>query len=125
MRFNKKMLKRLHELPSNIPANQNRYWVFMNYISLVGGCIHFLFIAVFAFAGITSLALFNIASTIIWSFVFYSNFKGYLKTAVLFGNVEVVLHAWLATLIIGWSTGFHYYIFLYPLGTFLSSFSGK
>jgi sigma-B regulation protein RsbU (phosphoserine phosphatase) len=27
------------------------------------------------------------------------------------GNIEVVSHAWLATIIIGWDTGFHYYIF--------------
>jgi sigma-B regulation protein RsbU (phosphoserine phosphatase) len=122
MRFNKKMLKRLHEQPSNIPATQFRYWVFMNYATLLSGCIHFLFIPMFALAGITSLALFNIASTIIWAFAFYSNLKGYLKTALLLGNVEVVLHACLATLIIGWNTGFHYYIFMFPLGTFLSSF---
>ena len=122
MRFDKKMLQRLHGQPYSVPTNQYRYWVFMNYVTLLSGCIHFLFIPMFALAGITSLALFNIASTIIWVFALYSNLKGYLKTAVLLGNIEVVLHAWIATLTIGWNTGFHYYIFLFPLGTFLSSF---
>ncbi len=123
MRFDKKMLQRLHEQPSNVPANQYRYWVFMNYASLMASCFHFLFIPVFALAGETSLAIFNIASTVIWVLALNSNLKGYLKTGLLLGNIEVVLHAWLATLIIGWNTGFHYYIFLFPLGTFLSSFS--
>jgi sigma-B regulation protein RsbU (phosphoserine phosphatase) len=122
MRLNKKILQRFHEQPANIPADQYRYWVFMNYASQMGLIVHFLFVFVFALSGITSLALFNIASTVMWAFALYSNFKGYLKTALLLGNVEVVLHAWLATLIIGWNTGFHYYIFLFPLGTFLSSF---
>ena len=122
MVFYKKFLQRFHELPNNVPANYFRSWVFLNYSSLIALIFHFLCIFMFALVGVKTLSLFNIASTIIWAFALYSNLKGYLKTALLLGNVEVVLHAWLATLIIGWNTGFHYYIFLFPLGTFLSSF---
>jgi len=122
MAFYKNFLQRFHELPDNLPASHYRSWVFLNYANLLAGILHFLLIFMFAVVGVKPLALFNIASTIIWAFALYFNLKGREKISVVFGNVEVVLHAWLATLIIGWSTGFHYYIFLYPLGTFLSSF---
>jgi sigma-B regulation protein RsbU (phosphoserine phosphatase) len=66
------------------------------------------------------LALFNIASTIIWAFALYYNLKGYTKTGMVLGNIEVVFHAWLATIIIGWDTGFHYYIFALLMFYFLT-----
>lgn len=116
----KKLFQRFHELPNNLPANFFRSWVFLNYAYILGGIIHFTWIFMFALAGVKPLALFNIASTIFFSFALYYNLKGYTKTSIAFANIEVVLHAWLATIIIGWDTGFHYYIFVMPLFYFLT-----
>jgi sigma-B regulation protein RsbU (phosphoserine phosphatase) len=77
----------------------------------------------FALVGVKTLSLFNIASTIIWVFAFYFGLKGHMKTALALANIEVVLHAWLGTIIIGWNTGFHYYILLLPIIYFLSPWS--
>jgi len=123
MAFYKKNFQRFHELPNNVPANYFRSWVFLNYSSLIALIFHFLCIFMFALVGVKTLSLFNIASTIIWVFAFYFGLKGHMKTALALANIEVVLHAWLGTIIIGWNTGFHYYILLLPIIYFLSPWS--
>jgi len=120
MVFYKKFLQRFHELPDNVPASYFRSWVFINYAFLVAGIFHFLFIFMFALVGVKPLALFNIASTIIWAFAIYFNLKGHVRTGTVLANIEVVLHAWLCTIIIGWNTGFHYYMLALPVFFFLS-----
>ena len=120
MAFYKNFLQRFHELPDNLPASHYRSWVFLNYANLLAGILHFLLIFMFAVVGVKPLALFNIASTIIWAFALYFNLKGREKISVVFGNIEVVLHAWLATIIIGWNTGFHYQIFGLSMFYFLT-----
>ena len=123
MVFYKKNFQRFHELPNNVPANYFRSWVFLNYSSLIALIFHFLCIFMFALVGVKTLSLFNIASTIIWVFAFYFGLKGHMKTGLALANIEVVLHAWLGTIIIGWNTGFHYYILLLPIIYFLSPWS--
>ncbi len=120
MPFYKKLFQRFHELPDNLPASHYRSWVFLNYSCFMGGSIHFLFIFMFALVGVKPLALFNVASTIIWAFAVYFNLKGYSKTGLTLANIEIVLHAWLCTLIIGWNTGFHYHILVLPVVFFLA-----
>jgi sigma-B regulation protein RsbU (phosphoserine phosphatase) len=116
----KKLFQRFHELPGNLPASHYRSWVLFNYAFIMGGILHFLFIFIFALVGIIPLALFNIASTIIWAFTIYFNLKGSIKTGYILANIEIVLHAWLCTIIIGWNTGFHYHILVMPSVIFLT-----
>ena len=123
MPFYKKLFQRFHELPDNLPANHYRFWVFFNYSSFLALAVHFLFIFMFALVGVKPLALFNVASTIIWAFSVYINLKGYSKTSLTLGSIEILLHAWLCTLIIGWNTGFHYYILFMPVVYFLAPWS--
>ena len=120
MHFYKKFLQRFHELPDNVPASYFRSWVFINYCYLIAGTFHVLFIFMFALVGVKSLALYNIAGASIWAFAIYFNLKGHVRTGTVLANIEVVLHAWLCTIIIGWNTGFHYYIFALPMFYFLT-----
>ena len=120
MPLNKKLFQRFHEVPDYIPASQYRWWVFGNYSYSLGVAAHFLFIFLFALVGVKPLALFNIASSIMWAFAIYFNFKGYSKLSLTLGNIEMVLHAWLCTWLIGWNTGFHYYLLVLPFIFFLA-----
>jgi len=110
----KDFFQRFHELPDNLPASHYRSWVLLNYASLFGWIVHFLFIFLFALVGVIPLALFNIVSTLIWAFALFYTLKGSLQIATLLANIEVVLHAWLCTIVIGWDTGFHHYILFLP-----------
>jgi sigma-B regulation protein RsbU (phosphoserine phosphatase) len=123
MAFYKKLFQHFHDLPDNLPANYFQSWVFINYAFLIGGTFHFLWIFMFALLGVQPLALFNIVSTIIWAFAIYYNLKGHVKTGAVLANIEVILHGWLGTIIIGWNTGFHYYILVMPLFYFLTHWS--
>ena len=102
-----KLFQRFHELPENLPSNYYRSYVFVNYAFLLAGFLHLIAIFLFALIGVKILALYNIASVFIWALTIYFNLKGNLKRSFALANVEVLLHAWLATLIIGWNSGYH------------------
>ena len=123
MHYYNKINKRLHELPENIPTNNYRSWVLINYSCMMGGIVHILFIFIFALVGVVPLALLNIASSIIWALAAYFNLKGSEKTSMALANFEVVMHAWLCTIMIGWGTGFHYHILVWPSIIFLLPFT--
>jgi diguanylate cyclase (GGDEF)-like protein len=64
----------------------------------------------FAVAGIWILSIYNILSIILWYIAQHILQKGYKKTAHMLGTIEVVIHAVIATVVLGWNSGFHYYI---------------
>jgi sigma-B regulation protein RsbU (phosphoserine phosphatase) len=119
----KKLFQRFHELSENIPTSHYRSWVLINYSCTMGGVVHFLFIFLFALVGVVPLALLNIASSIIWALAVYYNLKGSENVSLALANFEIVMHAWLCTIIIGWSTGFHYHILVMPSIIFLLPFN--
>jgi sigma-B regulation protein RsbU (phosphoserine phosphatase) len=119
----KKFFQRFHELSENIPASHYRSWVLINYSCMMGGVVHFLFIFLFALVGVVPLALLNIVSSIIWALAVYYNLKGSENISLALANFEIVMHAWLCTIIIGWSTGFHYHILVMPSIIFLLPFT--
>ncbi len=115
-----KLFKPFYELPANLPSNYLRTYVFTNYAFLLFGLLHFQAIFSFALAGVKILALYNIASVLIWAIAIYFNLKGNLKASFAFADIEMVLHAWLCTTIIGWEAGFHYYLIGIPMLIFLT-----
>ena len=120
MHFVNDLLKRIHTLPQNLPYSHYRSWVLINYSCMMGGVVHFLFIFIFALVGVMPLALINIGSSIIWAYAVYFNLKGSMKISLMLANSEIVVHAWLATFLIGWNSGFHYHILVMPSVLFLT-----
>ena len=108
MHFYNKFFNHIHKLPKNLPASHYRSWVLLNYSCIMGGVVHFLFIFMFALVGVKPLAIINIASSVIWTFAVYVNLKGSIRTSMALANFEIVMHACLCTIIIGWNTGFQY-----------------
>jgi class 3 adenylate cyclase len=89
-----------------------------NHLYLLTALIHFSFIFLFLLLGVKELALFNILSVLLWSFSFIMNLKGFMFAGFFLGNIEVVMHAFLCTILLGWESGFHYYILVFPVVTF-------
>jgi len=118
----KKLFRRFHELPENWPSKHYRFFVFSNYAFLMAAIFHFVFIWVFGFLGLSILSIYNIFSTLIWTISIYLNLKGLKNLPLVLGNIEVLFHAGLCGAILGWNSGFHYYILAVPLVVFLSPF---
>ena len=117
----KEIFNKFHELPENYPPKYYRFFVFVNYAFLLAGLFHFAFIFIFALLGIKILSLYNILSCLIWAFCIYLNLKGMRSVHLIIGNIEILLHAILCVAILGWDSGFHYFILSVPLIIFLST----
>jgi diguanylate cyclase (GGDEF)-like protein len=86
-------------------------------VTWVGIAAHAAFVGVFAWLGLTLLAVFNVFSVAFWIGARLANRRGYPGLAVLLLFVEVVSHSVYACLVLGWNSGFHYY--LLPVVPFL------
>ena len=88
----------------------------IHYTAQVAFTGHFLFIFMFLWLGIPAMALFNLVSCLIFVGAFWINRKGYTHLALLLGIFEILIHAILAAVFLGWDSSFQYYILaLVPL----------
>jgi diguanylate cyclase (GGDEF)-like protein len=92
-------------------------FVVVNGVTWVGITAHAAFIAVFAWLGLPVLALYNVYSVASWVGARVANRRGYPGLAVLLLFIEIVGHAVFACHVLGWQSGFHYY--LIPIVPFL------
>lgn len=120
-----KLVKSFHDHPDNIPFKQHRFFAFTNYAFLMATMFHFTFIWVFALLDLTILSVYNIFSSILWIVCIYLNLKGTRAAHLIIADLEVLTHAALCTIVIGWQSGFHYYALSLPLVIFLSNWSTK
>lgn len=86
-------------------------------LTYVGIVAHALFIGVFAWLGLPALAAFNVLSVAAWVGARVANQRRYPGVAVLLLFLEVSSHAIFACHVLGWNSGFHYY--LVPVVPFL------
>ena len=119
--FEKKLLQKFHEIPNNLNSKDYRFFVFTNYAFLMAASFHLVFIFVFALLGLKILSIYNIFSSIIWAICIYLNLKGMRIIPLISANIEIILHAGLCGALLGWESGFHYYILAVPLVAFLSN----
>lgn len=81
-------------------------------VSVVAGLAHTGFIFLFQHVGVPVLALANVASVLIYVLAAMLIRRGRVNTATLLVATEVLVHGVVATAMIGWDAGFHYYIVL-------------
>lgn len=81
-------------------------------IGVIAGLTHVAFCSLFFWAHVTSLAYVNIGSVLSYVWVFALARRGQVEQAWAVTVLEVLGHAILAVSVIGWDTGFHYYILL-------------
>ena len=118
--FVKELFSKFHELPENLTPDHYRFFVFVNYATFLAGIFHFAFIWIFAILGVKILSIYNIFSCVTWVFVIYLNLRGLKVAPLVLANLEIIVHAALSVVVIGWDSGFHYYILPIPFILFLS-----
>jgi diguanylate cyclase (GGDEF)-like protein len=82
----------------------------IHYVTYVGISAHFLFIPLFAWLGVPLMAAFNVYSVASWVAARVANRRGRPVLATVLLMVEVISHAVLACFLVGWNSGFHYYL---------------
>jgi diguanylate cyclase (GGDEF)-like protein len=82
----------------------------IHYVTYVGIVAHSGFIALFWWLHVPVMALFNVFSVAAWVAARVANERGRPRLAALLLFVEVTAHAVLAVHILGWHSGFHYYL---------------
>lgn len=115
-------LKKMLQSRTVTPENYRCYTVY-NYAALLGAVGHALFIPLFVWLGYYSLAVFNIASVAVFLTGFHLNQQGKQKLVYLLCSAEILLHAVLTTYILGWNSGFHYYVILIVPLVYFSPFT--
>jgi len=80
-------------------------------VAWVGIAAHAGFVPMFALLGHPRLAAFNVLSIAMWIAAALANRRDRSTLAMALLTVEVVAHAVLAVLTLGWTSGFQYYLF--------------
>ncbi len=98
-----------------------QFWKHIVPIVKLGFCIHFIFIFIFIFSvmHLPSLAVSNVSSILVYAACLKAIHAGrYSLTGVLM-NVEIILHALLATWVLGWDSNCYFYLYcLIPIIAF-------
>ncbi|RUO63634.1 GGDEF domain-containing protein [Pseudidiomarina insulisalsae] len=94
-------------------ALQPQFWQLARQACLIGIGVNTIFFGVFLYLDARILAWVNVISVLMysWAFSAFGKRQNTLATGLIW--TEVVLHAALATLLIGWDSGFHYYLLLF------------
>jgi sigma-B regulation protein RsbU (phosphoserine phosphatase) len=93
--------------------------VFGNYAYPSGLLAHALFLVIFSLIGVTILTYYNIFSVILWAIAILAHRKGNLWRAYYLITIEIIAHAAICTVVIGWDAGFQYYVLIQPAVVFL------
>ena len=95
-------------------------------VTWVGVVAHGAFIPLFLALGSKALAGFNVLSVAVWIAAYLTNRRGHSSLAMWLLVAEVVAHALLAVALLGWASGFQYYLIpLVPFVMFNERLRGK
>ncbi|WP_422844886.1 GGDEF domain-containing protein [Acidovorax sp. M2(2025)] len=107
-------------LPSPPPPPQRgsslagkAYWAMVQRVALTAACIDLGYIALFLWLGSWPLALVNLASIALYlgAYALIQRRRNALALVLIW--TEVIGHSALGSLLIGWDSGFHYYLLLF------------
>lgn len=96
-----------------------QFWRHIVPIVQLGFCIHFVFIVIFSVMHLPSLALSNVLSVLVYVACLKAiRARRYSLTGILM-SAEIILHALLATWVLGWDSNFYFYLYcLIPIIAF-------
>lgn len=101
-------------LSLNTDATEQLFRRLMTRIAILAGCMHCAFALLFAWFDVVLLAWVNVLSVLCYVAVYWAARTLWAKTAWALAIAEIVLHAIIASYLIGWNVGFHWYVILIP-----------
>lgn len=94
------------------PHQGRSYWQVLTRAAPVAACIHAAFAVVFQGLGAGPLVLGNAVFVLLWCCVYWLLTQQHNKFAISLIWFIIPAHALLATDVLGWGSGFHYYVML-------------
>jgi diguanylate cyclase (GGDEF)-like protein len=97
-----------------------RFWKFGIYGIWAAAFIHAVFIFMFWSLDVFVMAYFNVFSVLLFLYCLYLVRHRQYKLLLTLSHIEVVVHALLATYMVGYESGFYYYLFILVIIAFIS-----
>ena len=98
------------ENETTVDPENFRIFLVVNYLAHLGFAVHLIFVPLFFFLNLHTLAAFNVVSSVVWFAGLRLNQTGKHGLAVALLSCELVLHTTLAAYLVGWSAGFQNYL---------------
>ncbi|MHA3737175.1 GGDEF domain-containing protein [Pseudomonas sp. Eth.TT006] len=96
-----------------------QFWQHIVPIVQLGFAIHLVFFVICSLLHIASLAVINVLSVLLYVVCLKAIRAGHYRLAGLLMSVEIVLHALVATWLLGWESNFYFYLYcLVPIVAF-------
>ena len=105
----KNLVRRVLSLEKILQGNY-RYYLASQQIFIAALVLHVFFLILFSRLKIVELAYFNIFSIAVYLVIIFINRRGLHPFALYLAYLEVNMHALYAVFLLGWDTGFFYYI---------------
>lgn len=102
--------KSFYDKPANVSSSNYSFLVFTNHVYFLALLAHISFLIFFTYLNQSFLAIFNIGSCILFIMALKINMRGHILIGFALVSAEIVLHAIACVLILGWNSGFHYYM---------------
>ena len=97
-----------------------RYFIVGSYTYPTACFFHFCFIFLFLYVESYSLAIMNVFSTLAWMYCIWAHFNGRNISGSIVAIAEVLIHAAVCVVVLGWDVGFQLYLFMMPMLTFFT-----
>lgn len=110
--------------PGGLPPSHRRFYLAAAWAFPQATLWHFAFIFIFWAVGALPLALLNIGSVAIWLTILWLHARGRFAWAVTLGTFEVLVHAIACVALVGWETGFQFYLAVLGAAVFLTPVGG-
>ena len=112
----------LLDIPVHVPDDIRRYFLYWKIFFILAAAAHFSALIVFASAGVSFMAWFNVFSVTTFIVAFILLRRGHYHLPFWLAIIELVLHGIAATICLGPLTGFQCYVFLVLVLIFVQPF---
>jgi signal transduction histidine kinase len=95
------------------PMSRGAFWLMLRRIAVLAGCVDVLYLVVFSVLGMPVMAAVNLISLSTYVAAYWLLVRRRNLPAVLLMWSEVLVHAGVTTVLLGWATGVHYFLLVF------------
>lgn len=109
-----------HSAHDNNSSTRPEFWQLSKRCCQLAGSVDVAFFFIFLLLGSPILAWVNVISVAMYVWAYRAFIQRRNRLAILLIRTEVLVHAGLGTVLVGWESGFHYYLMMFIPALFVS-----